>query len=92
MRKGSDLVKALLGRGDVTVASAQEMGSRRGKGTCQEKGAASFCPGQQPQRPAHHIYLRDAVEGVARVYHAGENERRMGHVSLFTWLLGSSVL
>ena len=65
------------------MASAQEMGSRRGKGTCQEKGAASFCPGQQPQRPAHHIYLRDAVEGVARVYHAGEDDWRISHVSLF---------
>lgn len=56
------------------MASAQEMGSRRGKGACQEKGAASFCPGQQPQRPAHRIYLGDAVEGIAHVYHAGENE------------------
>lgn len=43
-------------------------------------------------RDSDHIYLRDAVEGVARVYHAGENERRMSHISLFTWLLGSSVL
>lgn len=70
--------------GKSTVASAQELGSERGKDTCQEKGAASSCLGQQPQRPAHHTYLRDADEDIAYMYRADKNERRMSHVSIFT--------
>lgn len=66
------------------MASAQELSSMRGKDTCQKKGAASFCLGQQPQRPAHRTYLRDAYEDVAYIYHADKNERRMNHVSIFT--------
>lgn len=56
------------------MASAQEMGSRRGKGTCQEKGAASFCPVSSLKRPAHHIYLGDAVEALLVYTTLSDNE------------------
>lgn len=51
----SDLVKALFGEGLSPWHQHRRWSSRRQN--VSGEGSSIFLPGQQPQRPAHHIYL-----------------------------------